>query len=66
MRLTLREAQFQHVIVVGLANDYIGYILDAREYAHGGYEVDLRSFYGPGLGKFLTRESGQAALRLRE
>ncbi len=44
-------------ITVSLANDYIGYILNAKEYAHGGYEVDSRSFYGPGLGDLIARET---------
>lgn len=36
------------VVVAGLANSYIGYILSAEEYAQGGYESAV-SFYGPAL-----------------
>ena len=43
-----------HPLVVGLANDYIGYIVNPKEYAHGGYEVDQRSYYGPSLGDVLA------------
>ena len=42
-------------LAVGLANDYIGYIVNEKEYAHGGYEVESRSFYGPGLGAFIEK-----------
>ena len=48
-------------IVVGLANDYIGYIVNEKEYAHGGYEVDSRSYYGPGLGDFMARHAAEIA-----
>jgi neutral ceramidase len=52
---------FQQAIVIGLANDYIGYIVNEKEYAHGGYEVDSRSYYGPGLGAFIAKQAGQVA-----
>jgi hypothetical protein len=47
-------------IVIGLANDYIGYILNAKEYAHGGYEVDSRSYYGPTLGERIAEYSAKS------
>ncbi|MBI3117880.1 MAG: neutral/alkaline non-lysosomal ceramidase N-terminal domain-containing protein [Candidatus Hydrogenedentes bacterium] len=50
-----------HVMVIGLANDYLGYILNAKEYAHGGYEVDQRSFYGPTLGELLATAASKVA-----
>lgn len=37
---------FRSVLVISHVNGWIGYILDARDYAQGGYEADL-SFYGP-------------------
>lgn len=40
-------------LVIGLANDYLGYILDAEEYAQGGYEAAM-SPYGPDLGAFIA------------
>lgn len=52
----------EEAVVVGLANDYIGYILNEKEYAHGGYEVDARSYYGPGLGAFVARQAGEAVM----
>jgi hypothetical protein len=57
----VRHAGFAEGVVIGLANDYLGYILNAQEYGHGGYEVDLRSYYGPGLGAFVAHEAGRLA-----
>jgi len=50
---------FETVIAVGLSNDYIGYLVSEKEYAHGGYEVESRSYYGPGLGKFLAEQAAK-------
>jgi len=55
---------FRNVLILGVANDYLGYILNAAEYAHGGYEVDQRSYYGPGLGDFIAQEAGKVAGQL--
>ena len=57
-------AGFNHVLTIGLANDYLGYIVNEKEYPHGGYEVDQRSYYGPGLGTFLASKAGEAASKL--
>ena len=54
-------AGFKNVLTIGLANDYLGYIVNEKEYPHGGYEVDQRSYYGPGLGSFLATQAGEAA-----
>ena len=51
-------------LVIGLANDYVGYIVDEKEYARGGYEVESRSFYGPGLGNFFVEQAGHASRML--
>jgi len=56
---------FDKVVVIGLANDYIGYLVNEKEYAHGGYEVDSRSYYGPGLGTFIAEQAGKVAQGLR-
>lgn len=56
----LKDAGVPEPIVIGLANDYIGYILNAKEYAHGGYEVDQRSYYGPTLGKRIAESAAGA------
>jgi len=56
-----RAAGFANAVAVGLANNYIGYLVDEKEYAHGGYEVDARSYYGPGLGALIAEHAGAAA-----
>ena len=55
---------FDKVVVIGLANDYIGYLVNEKEYAHGGYEVDSRSYYGPGLGLFIAEHAAEVAQTL--
>jgi hypothetical protein len=55
---------FKNALTIGLANDYVGYIVNEKEYPHGGYEVDQRSYYGPGLGAFLASKAGEAARKL--
>ena len=71
--LLLARAQFGlnigfHILfpalTIGLANDYLGYIVNEKEYPHGGYEVDERSYYGPGLGSLLAAKAGEAARKL--
>jgi hypothetical protein len=57
-------AGFKNVLTIGLANDYLGYIVKEKEYPHGGYEVDERSYYGPGLGSMLASKAGEAARKL--
>lgn len=57
-------AGFKNVLTIGLANDYLGYIVNEKEYFHGGYEVDERSYYGPGLGSLLASKAGEAARKL--
>ncbi len=66
VRNRVKAAGFGDCVPVGLANDYIGYILNAAEYAHGGYEVDSRSFYGPGLGDFIAEAAGRLADEVRK
>ena len=61
---SLQNIGFGNVLVIGLANDYVGYIVTEEEYAHGGYEVDHRSFYGPELGDFMVRETAKLAHRI--
>ena len=58
---TVSACGFERCVIFGLANDYIGYLVNEKEYAHGGYEVDSRSYYGPGLGAFLAEHAGQVA-----
>lgn len=55
------ENGYPKSVAIGLANDYIGYLVNEKEYAHGGYEVESRSYYGPGLGAFLAEQAGKFA-----
>ncbi|MHC4324563.1 MAG: neutral/alkaline non-lysosomal ceramidase N-terminal domain-containing protein [Planctomycetota bacterium] len=43
----------QHVVVGGLANEWVSYILSAEEYNKGGYEASV-SFYGETLGQVIV------------
>ncbi|MCS7263894.1 MAG: neutral/alkaline non-lysosomal ceramidase N-terminal domain-containing protein [Armatimonadetes bacterium] len=52
IKAAAREKGIAMPIVVGLANDYIGYILTSDEYRQGGYEATV-SFYGEALGKVI-------------
>jgi hypothetical protein len=65
VRKKVMDCGFKRGIVVGLANDYIGYIVNEKEYSHGGYEVDSRSYYGPGLGDFIAEHAKRAAESLK-
>ncbi|HUW60389.1 MAG TPA: neutral/alkaline non-lysosomal ceramidase N-terminal domain-containing protein [Candidatus Bathyarchaeia archaeon] len=56
---------FPRVLTVGLANDYIGYIVTPAEWAHGGYEVESRSYYGPNLAGHLATQAAALALSLK-
>jgi len=48
-----RRSPFRHTYVIGLANDEIGYIPDARAYDHGGYQL------WTGLHSVLPRGAGE-------
>ncbi len=61
----LEREGFTLPLAVGLANDYIGYIVNETEYAHGGYEVESRSYYGPGLGAFMAEQIAAIGAALR-
>lgn len=63
---SVQGAGFAKAVVLGLANDYIGYLVNEKEYAHGGYEVDSRSYYGPGLGAFLAEHAAETAQGLHK
>lgn len=51
-----RVRKARHPVIVGLADDYVGYILSPAEYRKGGYEAAV-SFYGETLGEFLVSEA---------
>jgi hypothetical protein len=52
---------FKAVLVVSHVNGWMGYILDAQDYARGGYEATL-SFYGPQEGSRVV-QAADAALK---
>lgn len=52
-----------HVLIGGLANQWISYILSPEEYQKGGYEASV-SFYGPQLEPTLQAGAFRAADRL--
>jgi len=54
----------RHVVIGGLADGWISYILTRRQYERGGYESSV-SFYGPTLGKRIVTGSIENASRLR-
>ena len=62
---SLRELGIKHPMIVGLANEWISYILSTEGYHGGGYEPGL-SFYGEGLGPFLVDEAEKTASHLLE
>jgi hypothetical protein len=43
----------QHVVIGGLANEWVSYILSSEEYKKGGYEASV-SFYGETLGQVIV------------
>jgi hypothetical protein len=66
VRKSVEEQGIERAVVLGLSNDYIGYLVPADEFPHGGYEVDTRSYYGPGLGDFLAKETGTIAREMNK
>ncbi len=63
--LDLRErSPFRHTLVIGLANEAIGYVPTRRAYEEGGYEPTSSRFQ-PGAGEQLVEEALQALAGLR-
>ncbi len=54
----------KHVVVGGLADEWISYMLAPSEYHRGGYEASM-SFYGDGLGPAIVEGVARGAGRLR-
>jgi neutral ceramidase len=48
-----RRQGFRHPVIMGLANDHLGYLLTEAEMKKGGYEVQV-SFFGDDFGEKLT------------
>lgn len=53
IKLKSRKAGFKHPAIVGLANDYIGYIVNEKEYKKGGYETTM-CFFGKNTGAIIS------------
>ncbi|UCG58870.1 MAG: hypothetical protein JSU70_05020 [Phycisphaerales bacterium] len=54
-----RRSPFRYTYVIGLANDYIGYIPDKEAYDLGGYQVwtGLHSFVAQGTGEAIVEQA---------
>lgn len=54
-----RRSPFRYTYVIGLANDYIGYIPDKQAYDLGGYQIwtGLHSFVERGTGEAIVAET---------
>lgn len=62
LRIKQRAAQLgiRFPVVVGLANDYVGYMLTREQYLSGGYESHTASLYGEAFGELMHRRAGDA------
>lgn len=64
VKKTIRDSGIKHVVIGGLANEWISYILSRNQYINGeGYESSV-SFFGPGLGDLISSEVIKTALPL--
>jgi neutral ceramidase len=63
-----RRSPYRETFVFGLANDYIGYVPDARAFDRGGYQVwtGLHSFVERGTGEAIVEEAVGLLERLRD
>ncbi len=59
MRADAAALGAKYPMVIGLANNYVGYILSPKQYELGGYEAGT-SFYGPQLGAILVAQMKEA------
>jgi len=62
-----RRSPFRYTYVIGLANDYIGYIPDNKAYDLGGYQVwtGFHSFVARGTGEAIVNNSVQLLEQLK-
>jgi hypothetical protein len=61
VKTNLKNAGAKCVVIGGLANEWISYILDKEQYLHGeGYESSV-SFFGPDLGQLMVDKVTQTA-----
>ncbi len=59
----LKDAKAGHPIIVGLANEWISYMLPPEEFHQGGYEPGV-SFYGEQLGPMVVAQAIEAGKAL--
>lgn len=59
----VRKSGAKHPIIVGLANEWISYILTPDEYHQGGYEPGV-SFYGETLGPVIVEQAIEAGKKI--
>ena len=55
---------FDQTFILGVTNDWLGYIVTEDEYRHHTYEASI-SFFGPAFGSFITNEAFQILEGLR-
>ena len=64
VKKAIKENGVKYVAIGGLANVWLGYILDRDQYLHGeGYESSM-SFYGPDLGAAISDGAIKSAMTL--
>ncbi|MFQ6099432.1 MAG: neutral/alkaline non-lysosomal ceramidase N-terminal domain-containing protein, partial [Armatimonadota bacterium] len=61
-----QRRSIKHAVIVGLANDYVGYMLTREQYLGGGYESDTGSLYGEDFGELMLRSAADAVDSLLE
>jgi len=66
IKQSVENKGIEHVTIGGLANEWISYILSAKQYSNGaGYESSV-SFYGPELGKVISEDAIKTAIPLAQ
>ena len=63
-----RRSPFRYTYVIGLANDYIGYIPDTQAFDLGGYQVwtGFHSFVAKGTGERIVEKALQLLSELKK
>ena len=64
IKQSLKNDDIKNVVIGGLANEWISYILTEDEYVNGGGYESSVSFYGPKLGEIITSSAIQTATPL--
>ncbi len=63
IRGALKDAGAVHPVVVGLANEWISYMMPPEEFTQGGYEPGV-SFYGDQLGPVVVEQAIAAGKKI--